>query len=62
MPSETGPNSSAQDFTALRDRYRVERERRAPGEGERSYLDMGRGFQRLLDDPYAAPGAPRGAA
>ncbi len=61
MPSaETGPVSSAQDFDALRDRYRIERERRTPGEGERSYLDMGRGFQRLLDDPYAAP-APREA-
>ncbi len=40
------------DFDALRERYRIERDRRLPGENDRRYLDMAQGFSHLLDDPY----------
>ena len=42
------------DFDTLRERYRIERERRMPGETDRRYHDMGEGFAHLLADPYTA--------
>ena len=43
------------DLGTIKDRYRIERERRTPKGGDRQYLDMDRGFARLLADPYAVP-------
>ncbi len=37
---------------ALRDRYRIERERRAENLDARKYQDMKEGFSHLLSDPY----------
>lgn len=41
------------DLDALRERYRIERERRTPDEGERRYRDIDEGFAHLAADPYA---------
>ncbi len=49
------------DIDALRERYRLERDRRvATTPGERQYRDVEQGFAHLLDDPYGA--APPRAA
>ena len=40
------------DFDALRERYRIERDRRAPDKASRGYLDMREDFSEMLDDPY----------
>ena len=59
MPSNDAVKQTNElDIDALRARYRTERERRAPGEGERQYRDIEDGFAHLLADPYAKP-APR---
>ncbi len=50
--------SSLSDTTSpddLRERYRVERERRAANLDTRKYQDMTEGFSHLLSDPYTAP-------
>ena len=52
MPSADS-KSGPLDLDALRERYRVERERRQPGQGERRYRDIADGFAHLLTDPYA---------
>ena len=39
----------------IRDRYRLERERRAANLDDRKYQDMKEGFSHLLSDLYAAP-------
>jgi cyclohexanone monooxygenase len=56
MPS-AGPDTPPTpiDHDILRDRYRAERQRRAPGAGEREYQDIEQGFGHLLADPSAAP-------
>ena len=46
------------DIDALRERYRIERDRRSPGKAARAYLDMRDGFGEMLDDPYT-PVGPR---
>ena len=48
------PNASP-DLDTIIERYRTERERRAPKDGDRQYHDMGQGFAHLLADPYSAP-------
>ena len=49
------------DIDALRERYRVERDRRiATNPSERQYRDVEQGFSHLLDDPYGT--APERAA
>ena len=60
MDSETVPAPAALDVEALRERYRRERDRRAPaGSNDRRYRDVEQGFAHLPSDPYgAAP--PRG--
>lgn len=41
------------DFDHLRERYRLERERRAAGDpADRRYRDPSDGFKQMLDDPY----------
>ena len=45
-------SASAIDIAALRERYRVERDRRAPDHAPRAYRDMREDFSEMLDDPY----------
>jgi cyclohexanone monooxygenase len=58
--TETGFSALAADLEALRERYRIERERRSPGQGDRRFQDIDQGFSHLATDPYAAvsPRAP----
>jgi len=44
---------SGADLDALRERYRIERERRTPAQGERRYQDIEEGFAHLAADPHA---------
>ena len=46
---------SVAELDTLRERYRIERERRMPNEADRRYLDTSEGFSHLLSDPYAVP-------
>ena len=48
------PVAPAADFDAVRDRYRIERERRAAA-GDRRYCDTDEGHAQLLADPYSEP-------
>ena len=48
----TAPQPTQADLDTLRERYRVERERRTPGEGDRRYYDLSENFSHLLLDPY----------
>ena len=54
MADETGQAATARlDIQGLRERYRLERDRRTPTEpGERQYRDIEKGFSHLLVDPY----------
>ena len=45
------------DFDALRERYRVERERRTPGAGDRRYQETAGDFARFSADPSAVADA-----
>ena len=45
--------ASALDLDALRERYRVERERRSPDKAARGYRDMRADFAQMLEDPYS---------
>ena len=54
MSDLTAPDAPFAEFDALRERYRVERERRTPGKHDRRYRDMAEGFAHLLADPYTA--------
>lgn len=51
--SEANSAPATIDLDALRERYRIERERRAPRTGERQYQDIDDGFAHLATDPYA---------
>ena len=47
------PDFDAPDFDTMRDRYRIERERRlAADPTQRQYRDIEQGFAHLLEDPY----------
>ena len=53
MPENTASQAPALDIEALRERYRIERDRRAASDpAERRYRDPTAGFSRMLDDPY----------
>ena len=58
--TEMDAKPSALDLETLRQRYRVERERRLPSDTDRLYHDAAQGFTRLLGDPYteATPREP----
>ena len=59
--NDTPSTAAGLDLDALRERYRVERDRRvATDPSERQYRDVEQGFAHLLDDPYGAapPRAP----
>ena len=51
-PAQTTDQESAVDFEALKERYRIERERRAPDKSPRAYRDMREDFGEMLTDPY----------
>ncbi len=52
-PDETA-QANAPDMVALRERYRLEKDRRASA-GDRRYLDLSSDLSHLLADPYAVP-------
>ena len=54
MADDTAPPGAATlDIDGLRERYRLERDRRTPTKpGERQYRDVEQGFSHLLVDPY----------
>jgi cyclohexanone monooxygenase len=52
MNDTTSPGTQAVDLNALRQRYRLERDRRAPVNVPRGYLDMRANFAEMLDDTY----------
>lgn len=47
------------DPDALRERYRVERDKRLREDGNDQYVEMAGDFARYLDDPYVEPGFHR---
>jgi cyclohexanone monooxygenase len=47
------------DPTALRQKYREERERRLRSDGNEQYIEVKDEFAHFLDDPYAEPGFER---
>ena len=47
------------DPAALREKYRVERDKRIRGEGSEQYVEVKGDFSRYIDDPYVAPGFTR---
>lgn len=48
-------SSQGLDIEALRERYRIERDRRAPSSSsDRQYRDVEDGFAHILDDPYGS--------
>lgn len=53
LEAEAGPV----DFDALRERYRIERERRVPGAGDRQYREVEGEFARFASDPSAVADA-----
>ena len=52
MTDTTSPGTQAVDLDALKQRYRLERDRRAPVKVPRGYLDMRADFAEMLDDTY----------
>ncbi len=52
--TESAPSATAAELEALQERYRIERERRTPGEADRRYYDLSKDFSHLLSDPYTA--------
>ena len=55
--SNTTAGDRALDLDALRERYRVERQRRSPTTNARAYRDVADGFGHLLTDPYGETAA-----
>lgn len=53
--------ASTVDVSALRARYRDERDRRLRAEGKAQYVEVTGEFGRYLDDPWADPGFARAA-
>ena len=49
------------DADALRERYRVERDKRLRAEGNEQYIEMTEAFAHYLDDPYVDEPVERGA-
>jgi len=43
------------DPVALREKYRLEREKRLREDGNEQYIEVKDDFSRYLDDPYVAP-------
>ena len=43
------------DLEALREKYRIERDRRLRGDGSAQYVETKGRFAHYLDDPYADP-------
>ncbi|MGB0407388.1 MAG: NAD(P)-binding protein, partial [Pseudomonadales bacterium] len=47
------------DFEALRERYRIERDKRVRADGNDQYIEVTGDFSRYVDDPYVEPGFQR---
>ena len=58
-PKDTAPDGLAFDPTALRERYRKEREKRLRPDGNQQYVEVKGRFAHYLDDPYVEPGFTR---
>jgi cation diffusion facilitator CzcD-associated flavoprotein CzcO len=56
---EAATTELAFDPTALRERYREERDRRLRSDGNEQYVEVKDEFAHFLDDPYAEPGFER---
>ncbi len=51
-PQDLTPNHADFDPDAMRERYRVEREKRLRADGNEQYVEVVGAFSRYLDDPY----------
>ncbi len=60
-PQETQPATSAFDPDAMREKYRIEREKRLRDDGNEQYLEVVGDFARYVDDPYVERGFKRQA-
>ena len=58
---QTLPEVDAIDTAALREKYRIERDRRVRADGSQQYVEMAGRFAHFLNDPYVAPGFTRPA-
>ena len=47
------------DFAALKERYRIEKERRQRGDGNAQYVPLAEAMPHLADDPHVEPGFTR---
>lgn len=62
MSEPSPPSAGSIDVEALRERYRLERERRLQAAGTDQYTHAEGSFSRFADDPYAEPAPAREAA
>ena len=60
-PQETQPATSAFDPDAMREKYRIEREKRLRDDGNEQYLEVTGDFARYVEDPHIEPGFERQA-
>ncbi len=60
-PAVADPEALGFDPDALREKYRVERERRLRPDGAEQFIEMAGQFAHYLDDPYVEPGFTRAA-
>ena len=59
MSDPTAPSAASIDVEKLREKYRLERERRLKAAGTDQYTLAEGSFARFADDPYAPPAPPR---
>src|SRR5471032_2184391 len=59
MADRTAQSDLGFDPDALREKYRVERDRRLRADGNEQYLEIKGAFAHYLDDPYVEPGFTR---
>ena len=59
MTSKNTETDLGFDPDSLREKYRLERDKRLRAEGNEQYVEVKGGFAHFLDDPYAAPGYTR---
>ena len=59
-PAPRAPQTDSDiDVVALRERYRVERDKRLRDDGNEQYVEVKGDFSHYADDPYVAPGFTR---
>jgi cyclohexanone monooxygenase len=59
MATATTPTDLGFDAAALREKYRLERDKRLREDGNEQYVEVKGDFAHFLDDPYAEPGFER---